>query len=87
MSWTVWVRNGQRRVRFHSVDVSARGAKLHPKGEFQPGTPIQLQFIKPDGQLLRVSGVVWRVDPDGMAVLFVGSVPEGFYALPERRPA
>jgi hypothetical protein len=87
VNWTVWVRDGQRRVRFHTVDVSARGAKLRPKGQFQPGTPIQLQFIKPYGQRLRVSGVVWRVDPDGVAVLFLGSVPEGFDALAERRPA
>jgi hypothetical protein len=87
VNWTVWVRDGQRRLRFHTVDVSARGAKLRPKGPFQPGTPIQLQVIKPYGQRLRVSGVVWRVDPDGVAVLFLGSVPEGFDALPERRPA
>jgi hypothetical protein len=31
-----------------------------------------------------VSGVVWRVDPDGMAVLFLGTVPHGFAPLAQR---
>ena len=75
MTWTVWVRDGGRRLRFHTVDVSKGGAKLRPKGPFQLGTPVDLVFITPRHRV-RVSGVVWRVDADGMAVLFLGRVPE-----------
>jgi len=31
-----------------------------------------------------VSGVVWRIDSDGMAVLFLGTIPTGFDLAPER---
>lgn len=79
VTWTVWVRDGHHRLRCHTVDVSARGAKLRPKGHFQSGTPVQLQFVKPDGRRLHVSGVVWRVDADGMAILFLGSVPRALF--------
>ena len=48
VAWTVWARQGQHRVRFHTVDVSARGAKLRPRGVFPVGSPLQLEFIKPD---------------------------------------
>ena len=73
--WTVWIRNGGRRLRFHTVDVSKKGAKLRPKGPFAPGTAVDLVVITRRRQV-RVSAVVWRVDADGMAVLFLGSVPD-----------
>jgi hypothetical protein len=78
VSWTAWVRVGQERKRFHTVDVSSRGAKLRPRGPFAVGAAIDLEFITPDARRLRVSGVVWRADADGWAVLFLGAVPVGF---------
>ena len=79
VTWTVWIRDGDRRLRFHTVDVSKKGAKLRPKGPFAPGTPVDLVFMTPRRRL-RVSGVVWRIDADGMAVLFLGRVPEALTA-------
>ncbi len=35
----------------------------------------------PDGHAVRVSGVVWRVDTDGMAVMFLKSIPVQFTAV------
>jgi len=78
VSWTVWAHHGQRRMRFHTIDVSPRGAKLRPRGSLSVGSAVQLEFIKPDGRRLHVSGVVWRADSDGVAVLFLGTIPEGF---------
>jgi PilZ domain-containing protein len=75
---------GQQRMRFHTVDVSRRGAKLRPKGPYQVGTALQLEFITPDGARLRVSSMVWRADADGMAVLFLGTIPKGFDAFGHR---
>ena len=77
VSWTVFARVRGQRFRFHTVDVSARGAKLRPKGDLQAGTPLTLQFVKPNGRPVRVSAMVWRVDADGLGVLFLGTAPEG----------
>ena len=77
VSWTVWGRSGQQRMRFHTIDVSPHGAKLRPRGVFPVGAAIELEFITPDGRRLPVSAVVWRADSDGLAVLFLGSVPAG----------
>ena len=84
VSWVVWGRVGHQRTRFHAVDVSPRGAKLRPRSLFPVGAPIHLDFIKPNGRHLHVSGVVWRIDSDGMAVLFLGTIPTGFDLAPER---
>lgn len=84
VAWTTWVRAGQQRMRFHAVDVSPRGAKLRPRGVFPVGAAIELEFITPDGRRLHVSGVVWRADSDGWAVLFIGAVPTGFDGLEPR---
>jgi hypothetical protein len=84
VSWTVWARIGQQRIRFHTVDVSARGAKLRPCGPFPVGAALQLEFIKPEGQRLYVSGVVWRADADGVAILFLGTIPRGLQGLGHR---
>ncbi len=81
VAWTVWASIGQQRMRFHTVDVSPRGAKLRPRGVFPVGSPLQLEFTKPDGARLRVSGVVWRADHDSIAVLFLGTIPTGFNGL------
>jgi len=81
VSWTVWVQVGQQRMRCHTVDVSARGAKLRPRGLFPVGTSLQMEFIKPDGQRLRVSGVAWRAETDALAVMFLGTIPPGFNEL------
>ncbi|MEX2221008.1 MAG: PilZ domain-containing protein [Candidatus Rokuibacteriota bacterium] len=75
-SLTVWARVRGQRHRFHTVDVSARGAKLRPKGNLQAGVPLTLQFVKPNGRPVRVSAMVWRVDADGLGVLFLGSADQ-----------
>jgi hypothetical protein len=59
------------------VDVSARGAKLRPKGDLQAGTSLTLQFVKPNGRPVRMAAMVWRVDADGLGVFFLGSDSEG----------
>ena len=65
---------GKTRVRCHTVDLSANGARLKPRGNFQPGTPIELQFQPPDGPMMEVAAVVWRVESDSMAVMFLRNI-------------
>jgi hypothetical protein len=77
VSWTVFAQVRGQRFRFHTVDVSARGAKLRPKGDLQAGQSLTLQFVKPNGRPVRVAAMVWRVDADGLGVFFLGSESEG----------
>ena len=79
VSWTVWIRTGGQRFRHHTVDISAHGAKLRPRGRSSPARPWSY-WCPPDARPVRVSGVVWRVDSDGMAVLFLGGIPAGLAA-------
>ena len=76
VTWTVFARVRGQRLRFHTVDVSARGAKLRPRSDLQAGQPLTLQFVKPNGKPVRVVAMVWRVDADGLGVLFLGSESE-----------
>lgn len=73
VSWTVFARVHGQRLRFHTVDVSARGAKLRPRGDLRAGQSLTLQFVKPNGRPVRVAAMVWRVDTDGLGVFFLGS--------------
>jgi hypothetical protein len=75
VSWTAWVTSGSRRVRCHTVDLSANGAKLKPRGEMQPGMSVDVQIHPPEGNPVHVSALVWRVDSDSMALLFLKSLP------------
>ena len=77
VSWTVFARVRGQRLRFHTVDVSARGAKLRPRGDLQAGQSLTLQFVKPNGQPVSVEAMVWRVDADGFGVFFLGTAPDG----------
>jgi hypothetical protein len=74
VSWTAWVTVGKTRIRCHTLDLSANGARLKPRGDFQPGTPVELQFQPPDGPLMEVAAVVWRVESDSMAVMFLRNI-------------
>jgi PilZ domain-containing protein len=78
VSWTAWVKVGSRRLRCHTVDLSANGTKLKPRAEMPPGTAVELQLQPPDGHPVNVAGLVWRLDTDGMAVMFLRNIPVQF---------
>ncbi len=75
VSWSAWVKAGANRFRCHTVDVSPSGTKLRPRGEVQLGTVVDVMLQPPDGHRVQTSGIVWRVDGDGMAVLFLKNLP------------
>jgi PilZ domain len=75
VAWSAWVTAGANRFRCHTVDVSPSGAKLRPRGEVQPGTVVDVMLQPPDGHRVHTSGIVWRIDSDGMAVLFLKNLP------------
>ena len=75
VSWTAWVRTASHRVRCHTVDLSPHGAKLKPRSEILPGTAVEVVLRPPGASALRVNGLVWRIDADGMAIMFLKSIP------------
>jgi len=70
MSWPVLVKVGMNRYVASSVDISTRGAKVRTKALLKTGTTVQLELVPHEGPLLRVGALVWRVDADGLALLF-----------------
>ncbi len=68
------VEAGARRYACHAVDISAQGAKVSPQVPLRSGTEVRLQFVPPDGPLLRLGAVVWRVDADGLVFLFARNI-------------
>jgi len=84
VSWAAWIKVGSRRLRCHTVDLSANGTKLKPRAEMPAGTPVEVQLQPPDGQPVTVAGLVWRHDTDGMAVMFLRNIPVQFTATGTR---
>lgn len=70
MSWPVLVKVGTNRYLASSVDISTHGAKVRTKARLKSGTTVQLELVPPEGPPLRVGALVWRVDADGLALLF-----------------
>ena len=74
VSWTAWVTVGKTRVRCHTVDMSANGARLKPRGDFRPGTPCDLQLQPPDGPLKQVDATVLGGGAESMAAMFLRNI-------------
>lgn len=53
-----------------SVDVSTHGAKVRTNARLKSGTSVQLEVVPPEGPPIRVGALVWRMDTDGLALLF-----------------
>ena len=74
VAWPVIVKTGTSRYLAKSVDVSTHGAKIRIKARLKTGTMVQLELVPPDGPSLRTDALVWRVDADGLALLFSGTI-------------
>jgi PilZ domain len=68
------VHAGASRYLASSVDISPFGAKVKIKARLKTGTSVRLEVVPPEGPSLRVAGMVWRVDPDGLAFLFSSGI-------------
>lgn len=73
VSWPVVVDDGRRFVRAETVDVSAFGAKLRMSDRLSVGNVVGLRFSPPEQTPLTLRAIVWRVDPNGAAVVFLGT--------------
>lgn len=86
IAWSVAIGWGPRfNWQGEIVSLGPFGVKVK-LGEKEPGPPVgtevRLQFTPPDGKArLSIKGIVWRVDPDGVAVALLKLGVEEFYRL------
>lgn len=76
-SWPVTIQAGNRRLRLHSLNVSAHGVKVSLDGRthgdaLEVGLAARLRIEPPAAWPVEVDAIVWREDADGPAFLFVG---------------
>jgi CheY-like chemotaxis protein len=87
VSWLVTVADGPRRLQGRTKDISASGAKILLKERPPLGTQVALRFRPPGRRPIETRAIVWRLDGEGLACMFVGTQePEFLEAVtPARR--
>ncbi len=71
--WPVVVDDGNRFFQAETVNISSLGVKLRLDERFPIGAQVKLNVRPPDRRPYNVRGVVWRIDPDGPALLLLGA--------------
>jgi hypothetical protein len=87
VSWLVSVGAGSRSFQGLTRDVSASGAKILLKERPALGAEVNLSFRPPGRRPVATRALVWRVDPDGLACMFVGTQEAEFLAAVAPRTA
>ena len=80
MSWLVTVAAGNRSFQGRTRDVSASGAKILIKERPPLGTEVGLCFRPPGRRPVETRALVWRLDGEGLACMFVGTQGADFLA-------
>lgn len=70
VAWPILINFGRDRYLSMSVDISTHGTKVKTNARLQTGTAVQLELVPPEGPPIRVGALVWRIDADGLALLF-----------------
>ena len=81
VSWLVTVAAGSRMFQGRTKNTGAGGAKILLKERLPVGTQVALQFRPPGQTPVATRAIVWRIDPDGLACLFVGTQEPRFLAV------
>ncbi|HJV57048.1 MAG TPA: PilZ domain-containing protein [Methylomirabilota bacterium] len=87
VSWLVTVAAGSKSFQGLTRDVSATGAKILLKERPALGAEVSLAFRPPGRRPIATRALVWRVDPDGLACMFVGTQEADFLAAVAPRTA
>ena len=80
VSWLVTVAAGPRQYQGRTKDVSASGAKILLKERPPLGTEVGLCFRPPGRRPVETRALVWRLDGEGLACMFVGTQRADFLA-------
>jgi hypothetical protein len=85
VSWLVTVAAGRRQFQGRTKDVSASGAKILLKERPALGAEVGLRFRPPGRRPVETRALVWRLDSEGLACMFVGTQkPEFLEAVTPR---
>jgi len=80
VSWLVTIATGSRQYQGRTKDVSASGAKILLKERPPLGTEVGLCFRPPGRRPVETRALVWRLDGEGLACMFVGTQGADFLA-------
>lgn len=81
------VAAGDEIFHLQTINLSPFGAKIElADPPLSPGTPVHLHFRPPDGRVLDVQAIVWRIDSDGCAFFFIGVDRQDFSFPTEAEP-
>jgi hypothetical protein len=78
VSWLVTVAAGTRQLHGRTHDISASGAKILLKERPPLGTEVGLSFRPPGRRPVETRALVWRLDTEGLACMFVGTQTADF---------
>lgn len=85
VSWLVTVAAGSRQFQGRTKDISASGAKILLKEWPALGVEVGLRFRPPGRRPVETRALVWRLDSEGLACMFVGTQkPEFLEAVTPR---
>jgi hypothetical protein len=89
VSWLVTVAAGPRQFQGRTRDISASGAKILLKERPPLGAEVGLRFRPPGRRPVETRALVWRLDAEGLACMFVGTQTAEFLAAvtPRMAPA
>ncbi|HET8578175.1 MAG TPA: PilZ domain-containing protein [Methylomirabilota bacterium] len=71
-TWPVMLYDGTRWLRTETVNVSPFGAKVRLRERLEPGDGVRLQIRLSGRKPFEVPAIVWRIDRNGSALLFLG---------------
>jgi CheY-like chemotaxis protein len=78
VSWLVTVAAGPRQFHGRTKDISASGVKILLKERPPLGAEVALCFRPPGRRPVETRALVWRVDGEGLAAMFVGTQTPDF---------
>ena len=87
VSWLVTVAAGPRQFQGRTRDISASGAKILLKEHPPLGAEVGLRFRPPGRRPVETRALVWRLDAEGLACMFVGTQTSEFLAAVTPRMA
>ncbi len=86
-AWPVMLHDGTRWLRTETVNVSPFGAKVRLRERLEPGDGVQLQIRLSGRKPFEVPAVVWRIDRNGSALLFLGVQVKEFRPTSDGTPS
>jgi len=73
VTWPVMLDDGDRDISAETVNITRLGVKLRLGERLQLGAEVHLKVRPPDRPPFEMRAIVWRIDPDGAALLFLGT--------------